>query len=529
MFDLDWVKEQLDENNNDYTIRMIFDSLITEIEKSKDNESASKEIIAYIQSVNHPIFAPLVNYSLWIFKRDYKAAISAAAAFHENAIKAAKEKTYLLSVVNFEIVIDIYKSLGKGYLDKFYDVIADILETIKTNEKSNDFRWNLELLELLAKNMDSLEVTTNRKIVSITEKGFQFFYDKKNMHLARCYLELQRKFINKIGNQKEIANVLEQIAMTYETDAGLRVNEPAVVCAFLKDALGYYELTGNTHKIEEIKLKLKTESKKVSYPKSSVEIKFPMEVVDNFIDYLTTLEIDKIPLEIASHAIFVPERKNVMQLTEDILKKYPLIAMTPTVSTFDGNDVKSSSSPEAIKDHQYRMQYSLQIKFNGLILDKIFKELAEKGMFNSEIVYQYLSNNMFFDQDDLETAKIGIEAYFNNNYVSCMHILIPKVENTIRNLMLLAGIPTTITDKDGIREGDLGSYLRKKEVEEIFGDDFGDYLKILLVEKDAINLRNRLAHGLLKYPEFNEVFASLMLFVYLKLGTLEQVPEEESG
>ncbi|ETA69283.1 hypothetical protein MettiDRAFT_2779 [Methanolobus tindarius DSM 2278] len=529
MFDLDWVKEQLEENDNDHIINMIFGSVIAEIKKAKGNEQHSNEIRTYIQSINHPFFAPLDNYSLWIFEQDYKAAVAAAAKFHENATNIANEKMYLFSVANFQISSDIYKSLGKGHLDNVHEIVEDIFETIKVIENRHDLRWNLELLDILYNNLNLLEKTTYEKIISITENGFQYFYDSKNMHLARSYLEIQRKILNKKGTQKELAAIFEKIAITYETDAELRKDEHAVVCAFLKEALGYYELAGNHPKIEEVKLRLKAESQKVEYSKNSVDVKLPMDHINKLISYFSTLEFDKIPLEIALYDEFVPKKKDMMQLTEEILATYPLIGIIPTVTTCDGNDVKACSSPEAIKNHQYRFQYSNHMKFIGVVLNIIFKRLTEKEMFSSEVVFRYLSNNELLVQDDLETAKTGIEAYFKSDYVTCMHILVPKLENIIRNLMYIGGIPTTITDMDGIREGDLGNYLRKEEVQNIVGEDFNDFLKILFIEKDSINLRNRLAHGLLKYIEFNEVFASLILFVYLRLGAVELISEEKSS
>lgn len=516
-----------DLEKNKHFIHSLFASVINEIEETKDDKNHLEIIKTYIQFIDHPLFAPLNEYSLWTFKRDYNAALAAAIKFHENAISTVKDKMYLFSVMNFEISIDIYKSLGKGHLDNLNNVIMDIFDTIKIIESNEDIRWNLEFLELLCNNWNSLEKETYDKTISIIETSFQHFSDIKNMNFARHYLEIKRKLVNKKGETKEINTVLERIAMTYEKEAEFKKEEPAVVCAFLEDAMKCYEKTGNKIKIDEIKLKLKEESKKIKYSKSSVDIEMPIEWIDNIISDLTTLEINEIPLYVGSNGSFIPQRKEVRRLADKILSDHPLLGIIATTANSDGNSVKSNSSEEELREYQYRHQYEFQIKYIGMVLSILFQKIFKKGLLNSENIYTYLSKNELFTPDDLKTAKIGFDAYFKADYISSLHILVPKLESMIRNIMQLVGITTTISDKDGIREGDLGSSLRKSEVEKMFGEDFNDFLKILLIEKDAINLRNRLAHGLLKYSEFNEVLASIIVFVYLRLGTLRLVDKKE--
>lgn len=520
MFDLSTLTKELgNEDKSDHLIKTAFSLVIKEIKETKSDEKHFETIGTYIQSVDHQFFNPLYEYSLWIIKQDYNAALEAAAKFHENAINAAKEKMYLLSVLNFEIAIDIYKSLGKRHLNNVKDVIKDIFEIIKMIESKNDFRWNLEFLELLYNNWDNLVSENREEISSIIERGYQHFENAKKMDLAIHYLEMKRKTVNKNGEAEEVKNILERIAQAYETKAELRKEEPAVVCAFLEDALGYYEKARNKSKINEIRVKLKDISKKIEYSEVSVESELPIEWIEAFIDNLKLLNINEIPLHIGATKTFVPKRKDVRKFAAGILRDYPLVGYLPKVTVSDGNSVKSSHSEEELLEYQYRHQYSFEIQYTGLILSVLFQKLIEEELFCSESVYNYLSGNELFSSDDLKIAKAGFDAYFKTDYVSSIYILVPKLENAIRFFMHKVRISTTISDKDGIREGDLGSYLRKQEVEDMFGCDFNDFLKILLIEKDAINLRNRLAHGLLDDTELDKTLASLIIFVYLRLGT----------
>lgn len=524
-----WIKEileSLDDDGNAFALEFNFESVIKDIKRNENDNEELKKIRKYIKDIDHPLYDPLYNYSFWIEKREYKEALKAAEKLCENAIDSVEKSLFLFAVTNFKLAVGIYASLGNAYSSELESVIKEVVKAIEQIFGKKEYRWSIELLELISSKRKYLDKDDLQKILSIIDESSKYFDVQNNMHIVRSFLNLKIEFLKSERSEAEIIKVLEEIASTYEKDAKLREKEPLVVATFLKSAMIDYEKAGNKEKVTELKLKIKEAMEKAEFPVISFKVKLPKELIDSFTKSVSELEPDEMLIAIGSNPSFVPTRLEVMKLTEDILKEHPIQAIFPVTTVSNGNEVKSSISEDEIKEQRYRSEYARQIDYMGNVLELIFNQLIEKEKLDPELVNQYLNKNEIFDEDDIKTVKRGIEKFLDGDYISAIHILVPKIENIIRSLMLKVGIPTTIRDLDGIREGDLSSYLRRSEVEEMFGPDFNDFLRAFLTEKDAKNLRNRLAHGLVKYNEFNGVNASIALFVLLKIGTLQLIEKE---
>lgn len=528
---LKWIKEildSLDEDGSAFALEFNFKSIIKDIRLNEKNGNELEKIRVYIKEIDHPYYEPLYHFSFWIEKRDYKEALKVAEKLRKNAIDAVEKSLFLFSRTNFKLAIEVYASLGKAYSSELKSVIKEVVNSIEQIFSKKEYRWTIEFLELVSSNYKYLDKDDLPKPLSIISKSSKLFYEQNNMHIARSFLNLRIEFLKEEKDDTGITTTLEEVAATYEKDAELRENEPLVVASFLKSAMLIYEKAGNKKKVRDLKLKIKQAMERAEFPMISVEVELPKDLIEDFTESVSELGSDEMLLAIGSNPSFVPMRLGVMQLTEELLKYHPIQAIFPVTTVSNGNEVKSSVSEDEIKEQRYRSEYSRQIDYIGKVLELIFNHLIERDKLNTESVYGYLNKNVIFDEDDLITSKRGIERFFSGDYLSAIHILIPKIENIIRSLMLKVGIPTTIRDLDGIREGDLSSYLRKPEVEEMFGPDFNDFLRVFLTEKDAKNFRNRLAHGLVKHNEFNGLNASLTLFVLLKLGTLKLIKKESS-
>jgi hypothetical protein len=96
----------------------------------------------------------------------------------------------------------------------------------------------------------------------------------------------------------------------------------------------------------------------------------------------------------------------------------------------------------------------------------------------------------------------GIAAGFRGDFDVVAYFLVPQIEEGIRHVLKSAGHVTSKLDSKLIQEQRLlGTLLAMPETTEIFGRDQVFELRGLLCEKTGRDLRNRLAHGFLTYPE----------------------------
>ncbi len=112
----------------------------------------------------------------------------------------------------------------------------------------------------------------------------------------------------------------------------------------------------------------------------------------------------------------------------------------------------------------------------------------------------------------------GLQAGFDFDFITSLHLLVPQIENLIRFQLKIAGIKTTVIDKDGIEtEPGASTLMKKKEFYDVFGKDIGFELNALLSDKNGPNLRNNLAHGLLATDDMQSHFSVYFWWFCFKL------------
>lgn len=106
----------------------------------------------------------------------------------------------------------------------------------------------------------------------------------------------------------------------------------------------------------------------------------------------------------------------------------------------------------------------------------------------------------------------GLVAFENEDYVKCIHILVPQVENSVRELLKLLGISTTKTDDDGGFElKNMSNVLHDPRVRETLDEKLWFFLNALYIDKRGMNLRNLVAHGIAPVGLFNHKNAALVI------------------
>ena len=112
-------------------------------------------------------------------------------------------------------------------------------------------------------------------------------------------------------------------------------------------------------------------------------------------------------------------------------------------------------------------------------------------------------DNPFVPEGHENTYARGLLAGFKGDFLTATHLLIPQLENSIRHVLSHRGVIVSKLDSFNIQEEkDLGALLYEPKLEELLGEDLVFDLQGLLVERFGVNIRNRMAHGLMGDDEF---------------------------
>lgn len=112
----------------------------------------------------------------------------------------------------------------------------------------------------------------------------------------------------------------------------------------------------------------------------------------------------------------------------------------------------------------------------------------------------------------------GLHAGLHGDLVLALHLLLPQIEHSLREIFTARGIITSKLESDQTQdERDLGWMMAHTDMPKIFGPGMAFDLRGLLVERFGLNLRNDIAHGLLAEPQMLTEGALYVWWLTLRL------------
>jgi len=124
-------------------------------------------------------------------------------------------------------------------------------------------------------------------------------------------------------------------------------------------------------------------------------------------------------------------------------------------------------------------------------------KVKERFSFTEDDLSFLIEDNIFVPKNRKKTFLKGIVAGFNLELSTAMHLLMPQVENSIRNIVQECGAVVYKTERDGT-ESCLGlkSILTALEAKECFDETFLFNLKLFYVSDYGFGMRNEVCHSL---------------------------------
>ena len=180
-------------------------------------------------------------------------------------------------------------------------------------------------------------------------------------------------------------------------------------------------------------------------------------------------------------------------------------------STINANEEDIKHIIEHKASEQYILHMQIYINYYLLCINNKFHITKDDLKF-------ILKNNPFIPDDRQELFLTGLVAGFNFDFITAVSVLVPQIENAVRNLAKSCGAVVYKTADNGIEECfSMENVLNLPEVTENFSEDFIFNLRVLFVSSYGIGMRNLVAHGLLSDNDFNSTNAMAVWWYTLKL------------
>lgn len=265
------------------------------------------------------------------------------------------------------------------------------------------------------------------------------------------------------------------------------------------------------------------------FVKSSFTSKFTKEQQDEIekqINFIVDIkDVSELLDEIGENPNFCPSFQEVKQGAG---KTMPISFQITNITVQDenGDQIKDGNNPDIV---WFYKNYSFSQDFIILIyLLPIFNKIIDEKLIIQNLS-DYFKSKGIFREDFLKILDVAVERFFNGDYISTLHILVPKFEKVFLDLTQAIGknadIITSRTqkgekDKVWTQDKTLGEdFLKNEDVRKIWGEDFCEQIIFVFFSQLGYKLRHKIAHGYSKLDELNFQNSVLVFYFYLVLST----------
>lgn len=460
---------------------------------------------------------------LWTRRRDYKSALVAFEQYILLADRMLVQGEVHQSSIALDRAVEIAISLRNENLRKqAYEATLNHLQLLR---QGGHIRWYLELAEIFATfSTEDWEEDDTALIIESLVEGAAHYEDVGNYHLQREFLKMLVKIKRDIDDVEDAKEIEKSICRSFEVEA--EKNEPnsfLVASSFYSEALSCYRsLGGYQDKEDELKVKIqacKEKARDNEFSPISVKVDLPPGL-----DELKRQIIEsgaQAALEILSvHPQFIPNLDSIYDRLEVSKREHVFLHLVSgSVMDEDGGEIPFRT-PEEKDEYHFDHIADIDCLFviETMVLP-ILLELFEKGELNAEILSGFLAEGDLLSKESIRLIKVGIERFFQEDYVSCVHVLVPRLEEVIRNILPFLGLPTTaVMDNGVIRQKQLVTVLKTPELHMALGEREAYYLDKVLNRRYGNRLRHRVAHGLILFGDCSGQTAALLIHLLLVLS-----------
>jgi len=172
------------------------------------------------------------------------------------------------------------------------------------------------------------------------------------------------------------------------------------------------------------------------------------------------------------------------------------------------------------KGHLVNHYYRLLQMDAAIYLHFIFEIGIRDEKLTVGTVMEFLKQSCIVEEERQVIVEGGIKAFFDKNYLVCIHLLIPQFEEALRNLLEANGGNIMNFNDDTYPLKTFNPVLEDPIISKAFGDDLVYYFKMLFTDSRGWNLRNQVSHGLLEPELFNQQTAQRLLHAFFCLGMI---------
>lgn len=438
-------------------------------------------------------------------------------------------------IVSFSRLFELGLSFSNKDIIQKLDGVVD--ELISRDYSQEDYLYLLSISRIVAGNIaknknDFIKAETQEKFVNIIEEMSDYYFQRGDYTLYRNCCPNYMEWLKILKRQDEINAVLLKIGESYELDADKEGNSNLVKAEFYQLAAKHYANIGEREKVYHLKVKIKNAFKDAG---SSGEFKtisttqsVPLEQLEKETkDFFKESIEDTFATVSHSSDFIINKEKIVLQATEQA--KNPLYKLVDFGHIEGNRKVFSTQNDDDVVKHLTFQNYGIELEVMfSTVVSFIWSKMIDMGL-TAQMVINRICETEYMDETQKEVIAVGINRFFEDDYVSTLHVLVPQFESYFRTFFEWGGFPTTSLKNNGLQhEQNFNDFLRQDFVRESLDENLLFMIEFVMVEQLGKNLRNKIAHGLSDSKVFRKNNCLMVVYLFWLITAIKWAFPSES-
>ena len=258
-----------------------------------------------------------------------------------------------------------------------------------------------------------------------------------------------------------------------------------------------------------------------------ISVTIEPEKIQVFLDAMTQGPPHDALLRIAAQ--FIPNVKNIQARLQELLTAAPLMARIGVTRIVGDHFAAHAGSIEDDPEGRLIMQLADDIGIQNQFLCGAIDQLRERSGLAADTILGVIDESPVYTGERRPLIQEGIQAYLDGDNTKAIHVLIPQIEQALRELLtLIGGTPLKPGRNATMQLKNLNDILREQPIREALGENLQAYLLTFLADQRGQNMRNVVCHGLAQPAQMNKGLATQTLHALLALALVrEKVPSPE--
>jgi len=369
--------------------------------------------------------------------------------------------------------------------------------------------------------IDGLEARLSRLVAGPPTQFHPMAAEAAATRLAKHY--------RRVGRAADKVRVLEAYG---EVVKAMRSTAPPFLVAhsleLLYDLYQSFEMRPQADALNELLRSIGEESLK-DMKSISVDVPLDPEAVEKYFADLLDGSATEVLARIA--ASFIPERARLEAEMRAIAKEAVLFYSIPRViKDDDGRTIARVGSLDHDSEGRLVQHIAHHLNVNIPWLHESFARGMESGLITASAIGDFLYASPLYQVKRRSIIEAGLRWYIAGEALAAIHVLIPQLEQVIRELAAAVRAPTYAPRRGGgLHLRALDELLRDEKVAAVLGPNISSYLRILLTDARGWNLRNNVCHGLASPGMLSAPAADRILHAILVLGLFRQRDDTDVG